>query len=381
VTPFWHHLPERGVPDVTLDVPYSETGRSPPGAVEVIGWGMHEGVWRTSRPAGLLEDLNKRHGHAAQEREGPGERTDEFIAGELPDVIGDVGRRTAIIEDLACRYPWRLLLAVYSETHRAGHWYWSERGTGVPQGGVRKVLKALDDQLPRLRGLLRPQDQMVVFAVHGMEATHDVDRLGVAAVEYMTGDHSRRLLPRDPVLAVRNLMPVSIARTIARRLPQGLYNWTYYRLQNSRGVRPGAPWVIRPLDHVVFAYLRDRSLSPEARRAAIDALEKDFFSIRTPEGEPVVDKVFRAADELDGARARLLPDLIIRATQRAIGANLVLPDGTVHKVPRNASRDGEHHPEGFYIQVGPGIPAGSNGPEFRGQDLAPYLLAPAGIRL
>ena len=167
-TPFWRRLAAAGVPAVALDVPFTAGREDRPNMVEVIGWSMHEGVWRESHPAGVLEDLRRRHPRPAQIREGPGERPDSEIVPELEGLVGDVARRVAVVEDLLTRHPWRIAVAVFSEMHRAGHWFFSQRGSGVEHGGLKRVATAFDAELPRLRALLRPQDQLAVFSLHGL---------------------------------------------------------------------------------------------------------------------------------------------------------------------------------------------------------------------
>lgn len=383
VTPFWKAMAAAGIPTIALDVPFSATGTRVAGATEVVGWGMHEGIWSWSNPRGLLKALRKRHGVAAQRREGPGERSEDEIASELPGILADVARRTRIIEDLAARFPWRVLVAPFSETHRAGHWFWSDRITGVPQGGLRQALRAVDDEIPRLRRLLRPQDHMVLFSVHGMDASYDMDRLGEAAVRYLNIPRpvSRSRFP-DPVRLLRRSVPVPIARFIARRLPQSLYNWTYYRLRNSTGNWRDLDWVVSPLDGMTYLYANrpdesDGAVSPEE----IAWVRSRLQGIKTLDGATILKALTRPADRYTGPRLDLLPDLVASAPRHDMGARLVLADGRVVQVPRNASRDGEHTGRGFYIQVGPGVEAGSSGAPTAGQDLARLFLSTAGIRL
>jgi len=381
VVPFWQALAAAGSPVITFDVPFSDTGRSAPNVTAVIGWGMHEGVWHTSHPKGLLGDLERRHGRAAQPREGPGERPDTEITRELDFLVADVGRRANIIEDLATRFDWRLFLVAFSETHRAGHWFWGERGTGFSQGGVKAVLRAFDRVLPRLRRLLRPQDHLVVFSVHGMAAAHDIDRFGQGSVRYISRTPSAATTRRDPVLLIRRALPESVVRSIARRLPQVLYNWAFYRLQNNRRDWKREQWVLTALDHLVYVYAnrgrqaRMPRLEGE-RRAAIIA---EFEAVTTADGQPAMGGLFRPADVYKGPRVHLLPDFIVSPVRRQLGPDFVLADGTKRRFPRNSSRDGEHVSDGFYIQVGPGISRGEAAEDVPGERLAEIFLRPAGL--
>lgn len=375
VTPFWHRLGQRGLPAIVLDVPFSDTRRAAPNVVEVIGWGMHEGMWRTSRPAGLLRELNRRH-PAAQEREGPGVRPQSDIMPELDGLVGDVERRVAVIEELAARFDWRLLLAVFSEVHRAGHWFWGERGTGEPQGGLKRVLRAIDAQLPRLRRLLGPEDHLAVFAVHGMAETLDADRLGEAALLYI--DPSLNGLARkvDPVWLLRNILPMSLVRYLARRIPQPLYDWALFHLQNAGRRWHQRPTIINPLDSLLYLHA---NVPDSAKAAHLQWLRTQVQGMRSLDGQPVVEEIIGPATSYRGARLALLPDLVVKPAHRELGPVFVMADGSRRRAPRRNSRDGEHVPDGFYIQAGPGIAAGGRGPEARAEALARLLLAPAGL--
>jgi hypothetical protein len=154
IEPFWRRLARTGIPVASLDAPFSNSGRDTANAVEVVGWSMHEGVWRQSHPSSVLKELRRRHRRPAQMREGPGERPVHEIVRELPGVLSDIPLRVSVIEDMARRYPWRVFVAVFSELHRAGHWFFSERGTGEEHGGLRRAAVAFDAVLPRVRALV-----------------------------------------------------------------------------------------------------------------------------------------------------------------------------------------------------------------------------------
>ena len=380
VTPFWQRLAAQGHRVITLDVPFSDMEGDTANAIEVVGWSMHEGVWQTSHPAGVLKDLRRRHGRPRQVREGPGERPEAEITRELPWIVDDVGSRIDVIEDLARRHDWRLLLAAFSETHRAGHWFWSERGTGELRGGLKRVVQAFDSQLPRLRALLGPKDQLAVFSVHGMKDAFDSDRVAEGIQMYMRPPGARtRTSILDPVVALRRALPPRLVREIARKLPQRLYNWTYRHLQRSQGDWPRLPWVIQPVDQIAYFYSNLEAGDSEAREGLLNRLETDLLKIATPDGRPAIERVYRPKAHLQGSRAHLLPDLVPEPRTGVIGPELVFPGGAVHRPARHSSRDGEHQSDGFYLQVGPGIEGGSRGPTASGEDLAEMLCAPAGL--
>jgi predicted AlkP superfamily phosphohydrolase/phosphomutase len=170
-------------------------------------------------------------------------------------------------------------------------------------------------------------------------------------------------------------------REIARRLPQTAYNWAYHRLQRRHGDWSRLPWVIQPVDQLPYMYLNRRQTADWAEEIQLQALEARLRAISTPDGRPVIETVLRARQLYSGARSHLLPDLVPRPYDAPIGEELVLDDGRVRRPPRHSSRDGEHDSDGFYIQVGPGIPAGEAGPELAIESLADYILGPAGIQI
>jgi len=249
---------------------------------------------------------------------------------------------------------------------------------------VKESMKAFDAVLPRLRAILRPQDHLVVFSIHGMGATNDVDRVGEAAVAHLGRAGRRSLaLALDPVRTLRDALPQRAVRFVARSLPSQAYRWTYYHLQNARNDLARAKFVINPLDNLVYAHLGPRAADGPltAKEALLADLQAEFQGIRTVDGSPIVEQAVRPGESLSGPRLGLLPGLIIKPIEQLIGPELIMANGARLQVPRHSSRDGEHTSEGFYIQTGPGVSAGSRGPTISGEQLAAFLLGPAGIPL
>jgi hypothetical protein len=383
ILPFWHGLGERGQTTVAYDVPFSNSGRTLPNIVEILGWGMHEGMWHSSEPPGLIKDIETRFGVANQPREGIGERPLDEIVREVPGLLEDVRLRTTVIEDLAARYPWQLFIAIYTEPHRAGHWYWGERATGTPQGGLKKVLVEIDRQIPRLEALLTPEDQIAVFSLHGMEQTLDADRLGEAALLYLDPRlHASPLRRLDPVYVLRHHLPQDVITDISRRFPQWLYNWAYFRLRNVGRDWNSLPYVVSPLDHLFYVTVNPPAGSgPEVRDELEQRMLEQINGMTKLDGSPAVEQVLRPKLTMKGARSHLLPDLAVRPSRTEIGPVLRLKDGSLRTAPRHGNRDGEHNGNGFYIQAGPGIAAERSDRVVQVRDLAELLCDPAGLVL
>ena len=167
-TPFWHRLGEQGVPTIAFDLPFQYPKPTRGGVIEAHGWGLHDELAPSfSSPQGLLGELNSR-ARSSLRPDVLGPESPAILARELKGIVESVGHRASLIEELAARFEWRLFLAVFAETHRAGHYFWGDRVTGKAQGGIKQIAQAIDAILPRLRALLRTEDRLVLFSLHGM---------------------------------------------------------------------------------------------------------------------------------------------------------------------------------------------------------------------
>lgn len=387
VRPFWHDLAAAGVPTISLDVPFSWHREGHPLATEVQGWGSHEGLREESRPAGLLADIRRRFGRSSMARDVRGLKSPSWLARELRGLVSDVERRGRLSEYLLTHFDWRVAIATFAEVHRAGHWFWSARTTGVAQGGLKAVVVAVDKEVGRLRRLLRADDHLVVFSVHGMGEGSDADRFGEvlwAALEPELRQTARRRL--DPVGLLRGALPVSVLRELSARLPKSTY-----RRFHEHHLNAGRDWsrfktIALPPEVSYFfrANIRGREregrLPPEEAEAHLDWLTEELAGVRTLDGSPMFASFHRVRGKYKGHAEHLLPDLIASPEVRAFGKSIRLRSGEEVWAPLLYEKDGQHQAEGFYIQTGPGIPQGW-GPTLDGRHLASFFLGAAGLGL
>jgi len=371
---FWDGIARRGAPVITLDVPFAAASSRPEGVTEVLGWSTHESMWSSSRPPALLTELNRRHGRSSATREVPGPRDEAGLAADLAALIADVRRRTDIIVDLAFRFDWRLLIACFTETHHAGHWFWGERATDEPQGGLKRVIRAVDDALPRLRALSGPDDLFAVFSTHGMGPKYHTDRFVDALRDYFDRPGRRRLSSiADPVEVLRGLLPAGTRRTIARVMPKAGYNRLVVRHENASRDWSRSSIVINPLDRLFYVSVN----AVGERDSRIRELAAEFEAMHTLDGRPAAEEVVLLREVSSGARIGDLPDLVVRMAALGLDDVLVTSTGTLLRGARRTWQDGDHLPEGFYLQTGAGIAPGSSGPDVAVQQLAAWL-CPAG---
>ncbi len=383
---FWHRLARQGIPAMAFDVPYTEDPGGDLPLVEVHGWGLHDELAPAySRPARLVGALRRRFGPSPVKPDVLGPKKPATLRKELDDLLVSLERRVSIIELLAHRFPWRVFVTTVAETHRAGHWYWTERSTGTPLEGVQRVAQAIDTAIPRLRALVGPDDHFALFSLHGMGPSIDIDRYHEPLWDYFEPGGQGRRRRFDPVRVVNRALPPYLRRRVSAMFPTQVRD----RLL-AHSLATGRDWSkIRTIMSIPDGRLylranlqgreRDGVVLPADAPEHLDWVASTILSARNATGEPVFRAVDRPAQFWSGPRLDLLPDLIAQVHQRPTGDAITMPDGVAVRAPWRGWRDGDHRPEGFYIQVGPGVRGAATGPTVTDQGLAAHLLAPAGI--
>jgi predicted AlkP superfamily phosphohydrolase/phosphomutase len=174
--PFYARSP--GLRVAVFDVPQSPLVASLPG-VQIRGWGVHAQMTPSgSDPEGLLAELEARHGEHPMN--GPS-HTEGWDVAQIQALrsalIAGVRRRAAIGCELLRSGRFDLFLAVFSETHVAGHalWhlsqpdhpFWRERPAVDP---ILEVLEAIDTAVGELLAAAPPDARRVLFSLHSMQA-------------------------------------------------------------------------------------------------------------------------------------------------------------------------------------------------------------------
>jgi predicted AlkP superfamily phosphohydrolase/phosphomutase len=98
-------------------------------------------------------------------------------------------------------------------------------------------------------------------------------------------------------------------------------------------------------------------------------------------GRPVVQKVTLIHDEFSGPFLNLLPDITVLWDQSFPWESLHSPRFGTLRVRRQDARSGSHTPHGFVLFHGPGIRAGSSQQGHSIYDIAPTILAGAGVAI
>ena len=313
--PFWYELGRHGVPVVAFDVPFTYPARPVPNVVEAHGWGLHDELAPpASQPSSLLDDLRRRHGRSPMRPDVLGPKPLGALRREIGGIVTSLRRRVDVIEALAREQPWRALIAPFAETHRAGHWYWSDRVTGVPRDGLQRVAVEIDAALPRLRALLRPEDRLFVFSLHGMGDYHDFDRFAEPFAEYLNGQHAppaRRSF--DPVRIANTRLPQGVRRSISAAFPTRVRDGLL-----SHFLGAGHDWsqtrvIGVPPDGKLYYQVnltgreRDGAVAPDAFDAEVERIVSAAKGLTDARGTPVTEAAERSRDHFAGARLERLP--------------------------------------------------------------------------
>lgn len=177
--PFWQNAAPGKV--VTFDLPHIPIFWDRDD-VQVTGWGAHSPQYpRASKPRGLLKSIDAEFGpHPSMERDHEPMWFDAGLLQSLHDALVEgAQQRSAIVERLAQKKDWQLLITVMSEPHSIGHHGWHGVMSNHPASGapgaaeagahVRSVYESMDKAVGRICAAA-PDAAVVVFAAHGMQA-------------------------------------------------------------------------------------------------------------------------------------------------------------------------------------------------------------------
>src|SRR5262249_2180174 len=122
--PFWNVLSRAGRQVCLFDVPKSPLCRDLNG-LQIVDWGTHDAdVPACSWPAGLIDEMQARHGMS------PFRRCDWVMHGPTPErdlrdhLLARVASKVAIAEDLLARGKWDLFMTIFGDSHCVGHQCW-----------------------------------------------------------------------------------------------------------------------------------------------------------------------------------------------------------------------------------------------------------------
>jgi predicted AlkP superfamily phosphohydrolase/phosphomutase len=399
--PFWDALDRAGRRVAILDLPKTRLSSMRHG-IQVVDWGTHDSELRfQTSPEPLAAEITERFGRY------PVESCDALVkrgpeaATELRDaLVAGIETRTRLAEDLLARERWDLFLAVFAESHCAGHQLWSlhdprhprhdperARSAGDP---LRDVYRALDAAIARLIAQAGPETAVFVLASHGMGPHYDGTFLLDRILQSLFGKEAGRPARRG---AAR------LAETAWRFVPEAARGWlrpfrrrvrTALADAVTRPERSALPCFTTP-NNDVYGGLRINLVGrePEGKvepgaplEAFTEELTRDLLAfVNAGTGRPLVRRVLRTADLYDGDRLSDLPDLLVEWDRDDPITEIHSPKtGTIRGV-FGGNRTGDHKPEGMLFAFGPGIAPGPLPRPVSILEMAPTIASRLGVRL
>jgi predicted AlkP superfamily phosphohydrolase/phosphomutase len=377
------------------------------GLTIVHGWGLrglatHE---RHSWPEGEIDRVEADHGRFATSlnREVAGHPLLERV--RLRTLERMTARRADILIDLMQRHPWELCGTTFFESHWAGHDFHQyvkrdaylervPRGRGL-QNALLRVYQAVDTAIGRIIDAAPPGTHVAVVSGMGLRPNTNgltllpraLEALGYTVPAEASGATRRREALRRLALTA---VPRPLARAVKRKLldPETVDRhmermWTestdWSRTRAWAEAEQGSGWVrLNVAGREPEGIVRPgREYDDLCAQIAADLLE--LREVRS--GLPAIDEVVHRSELTTGQSEELLPDLMIKWSDRAVvrrahhpRVGLVEDDGTDWQVT-------EHDDDGWLVLNGPRVAAGTRGGDARVEDLAPTLIHLMGGRL
>lgn len=404
--PFWDVLSEAGRTVGVLDAVKFTTSKRLRG-FQLTNWGAHATkATKSSVPADLVGEVERRFGRHPV---GDCDAVDDNPQSQLDlrrRVLDGVRLRGRVYRALLAERPWDVLFACFSEPHCIGHHFWHWLDPDHPRHGeadthgladsIEAVYRAIDEEIGALVELAGDDAHVMIVAGHGMGPLHHaswnigemLDLLGYgrgparqAAPAATAGTNFWRILkmtlPGRLQYFIKNLLPQSLQDELLFRWYAGKRDWKGRRafpVPNNDAV--GA---IR-----VNVVGRDKhGIVPAAEYGRVlDDLVAAFEELTDPaSGRTVVKDIVRCHEVFHGPFTGGLPDLTILWESAFPWHAVRSPRFGTLTLKNQDGRSGSHTPIGFVILRGPGIPAGQVLEGHSIHDVAPTILALAGVEL
>ena len=417
----WDVLSGAGRRVAVLDVPFDKP-RAGIAGLHAVEWYTHDPHFSfCTSPESLAADIVKTEGrHPAPKFCDANRRTADDYRLFIDQMKQGVGLRSRMTQRLLGGQSWDLALAVFAETHCAGHQLWILHDPAHPGhdpvvvrqtgDGLREVYIAVDKAVGELIDRLAGEETTVVLIdLHGMSFAAGAWLILPGVLERL--GHFTPLPAAPPPTAARragaplwHLLPESLRdaleplkRAVLGPLPP----------RNKPGTTP--PQFV-PATSRCYPIMLGQSVSgvrlnvagrdplgmlrPDEVDAFGAALKAELMALRDPAtGQPITAEVRWTRDLYQGDAIPELPDLIvdwdltrpIGSAGVGSGAGSVMRAmspriGTVEFENRNC-RSGEHRNEGLFIATGPGIARGELDRTVSTMDFAPTFARMLGVEM
>jgi predicted AlkP superfamily phosphohydrolase/phosphomutase len=375
--PVWERLGRSGTRTLAVD-PYESRPptEAPPGTL-VCGWQLHDRV--VLRKWSSPPDAHRR----LERLFGPPQPVDEVFGRHGVDEMLGLRRRLLAapgrVADAATLHlaeePYDLAWLTFCAAHVAGHQFWDlsqldERGLDrsaerVLGATLDDVYEAVDAALGRIVAALPEGADLMVVSPVGMEVnTSRADLLPEMLAAILDPSDHQAAAPSGSIWRLRAALPSGLRARVANALPERAALDLTSRLELR-----GTDWTTtrafaHPAENQGYIRLnlrgreRDGIVAPEDAKELMEEITTGLLTFCDLDGPPAVASVERVADRFgSGSRADLLPDLIVRWTDRPANTLEGVRSerfGTVRRHGVGSGRSGNHTEGDAWALVVPG---------------------------
>jgi predicted AlkP superfamily phosphohydrolase/phosphomutase len=410
--PVWEHLGRHGTRTLAVD-PYESRppADAPPGTL-VCGWQLHDRVVlrRWGSPTTENDRLERLFGKPEAVDEVFGRRTVAEMLGLRRRLLRAPGRVADAAELHLREDDYDLAWLTFCAAHVAGHQFWDlsqldpdgldDTSATVLEGTLDAVYAGIDRAIGRIVTAVPEVSDLMVISPVGMDVnTSRADMLPEMLKAILDGPRDTSgptastpaSTPTGFIWKLRAKLPTNVRAKVASALPER----AALRLTAHLELR-GVDWTTtrafaHPAENQGYVRLnlrgreRDGIVAPEDAAVLLDEIARGLLTFVDLDGERAVESVTRVADmELaQGSRTELLPDLVVRWTDRPASRFVGLRSDTFGEVARHgvgSGRPGNHTEGDAWALVVPGAsrPTTPSRPA-RLEDVAATAAALAGV--
>jgi predicted AlkP superfamily phosphohydrolase/phosphomutase len=404
---FWDYLSAAGVRVGVVDAPKFKLSRQLNG-FQLANWGAHATkTARAATPANLLNEVNAKFGRHAVGDCDAVDAKPQALDQLRRNVVEGVRQHGELFRWLMRERAWDVFFAGFSAPHCIGHHFWHGADNTHPKyvaavetginGAMEEVYCAIDRELGAMIELAGPQTQVLVFAAHGMGPVYHaswnlpeiLDTLGYGN-KPPRADIAQQ--PRDahinPWRILKMTIPGAWQYRIKSMLPQFLQDQLLFLwYSGGRNWAGSRAFAVPNNDAVGTIRLavkgRDKYglVAPGAEYSRVrDDIAAALYELTDPvSGRRVVKRVTYVHEEFHGPFVEQLPDLTVLWDQSFPWSFLRSPRLGTLRLRGQDARTGGHSTRGFLLAMGPGVAAGAELTGHSLYDIAPTVLATAGV--
>ena len=403
-TPVWERLGRHGTRTLAIDPYESRAPKEPPPGTLVCGWQLHDRVvlQQWASPPQTHSRLERLFGRPEPVDEVFGRHHVDEMLGLRRRLLAAPARVAAATRTLLRGESFDLAWLTFCAAHVAGHQFWDlsqldpaeldDDTASILGRTLEDVYVEIDAAIGRILDVLPDDADLMVISPVGMDAnTSRADLLPEMLRAILDPRPDRPARPAaSSIWRLRAAIPVDLRARIARTLPEKLALDLTSRLE-LRGIDWSTTRAFaHPAENQGYVRLnvrgreRDGIVAPEEADGLMDEIAAGLLTFEDLDGQAAVASVRKVATDFgSGTRADLLPDLIVRWTdRRATGFTGVRSEsyGTVLRHGVGSGRSGNHTEGDAWALVVPGAsrPATLSRPA-RLEDIAATAIALAGV--